>query len=424
MTAQIENPAQAFPGAQIPPADPAFMRPRPDHVPVELIRPYPFILGAKTQLPPHSFILPIHDYPPLFWAERAINGIQGAWVPRTLDLLQRIFLDNVNFSNRDSAPFAKFIGESWMSVPSETDPPDHAVFRSMLNPVFAPKRMAALEDKIRLYAREYIARFRDKGRCEFMSEFAFEFPIKVFLELMGLPQERAPEFLEWEHKLLHEPDINEVIRGTRSVVDYLRSEIAERRVRPQDDMISFGLAVEKNGRTLTDDELVGFTFNLFIGGLDTVSTNMAWQALHLAQNPQDQAWLREDPSRIPNAIDEMMRHYAAVAINRECVNEVTIDGVTIKPGDKVTLATYLGGHDPAAYDQPETVRLDRGRRHVSFGYGPHLCIGMHLARREMRIALEELLAGIGEFRLADDADITYYLAAIMQPITLPLQWDK
>jgi cytochrome P450 len=411
-----------FPTVDIPPADTAFLSPTPAHVPAGLIRPYPFILGAKSKQQPHSFIRAIHDGPEIFWAERATSGIQGAWIPRTLDLLHQIYNDTTHFTVRDSAPFARLIGESWYSVPSEVDPPLHALLRSMVNPVFTPKRMAVLEDKIRQYAREYILAFKTRGGCEFMTDFAFEFPIKVFLELMGLPQERVGQFMAWEHKLLHEPDINEVIAGTRAVVAYLREEIADRQKHPRDDLVTYGIQVEKDGRRLTADELVGFCFNLFIGGLDTVSTNMAWQFHHLAQHPDHQAILRRDPAMIPAAIEEMMRVYAAVATARECIRPVEIGGVSIMPGDKVMLATYLAGHDPAAYADPEAVIIDRAPRHVSFGYGLHLCIGMHLARREMRIALEEFLKEIPTFRIAPDADITYYLAAIMQPIQLPLAW--
>jgi cytochrome P450 len=408
----------------MPPADPAFLIPTASHVPADLIRPYPFILGAKTKVRPHSFIQAIHDNPGVFWAQRAANGIEGAWIPRTVDILHQIYNDNVNFLSRGSAPFAQMIGETWYSVPSEADPPEHAILRGMVNPVFTPKKMAALEEKIRLYAREYILGFKDKGGCEFMKDFAFEFPIKVFLELMGLPLDGVSQFMQWEHKLLHEPDINEVMAATRAVVAYLREEIEARRKSPREDLITFGVDIDKNGRKLSDDELLGFCFNLFIGGLDTVSTNMAWQFLHLAENPEDQATLRAKPDMIPAAIDEMMRVYAAVATVRECVNETQVNGVTMMPGDKVLLPTYLAGHDPEAYPDPETVIIDRAPRHVSFGYGPHLCIGIHLARREMRIALEEFLREIPEFRLSADADITFYLAAIVQPIDLPLEWGK
>jgi cytochrome P450 len=409
---------------EVPPVDPERLFPTPDHVPQDLIRPLPFVLGAKTKTPPHSFIAAVHEGPSVIWADRMFAGVRGSWVPRTLDLLHRVYNDNEHYKARDFAPFAKLLGEDWYLVPAEADPPLHGLLRSLVNPAFTPKKMTQLEEKIRGYAREYISPMRDRGGCEFLSEFAFEFPIKVFLELMGLPQERVGEFMQWEHNLLHEPNLDEVVRTIRAVVDYLRSEIQARRVNPRDDLISFGLEVEKDGRKLTDNELLGFCFNLFIGGLDTVSTNMSWQFLHLTQRRDQQAALRADPKLIPAAIEEMMRVYASVATSRECVKETRLGDVLVKPGDKVMLATFLAGHDPTVYAQPSEVILDRAPRHVSFGYGSHLCIGMHLARREMRIALEEFLAAIPEFSIAADADITYYLASIIQPTTLPLVWNS
>src|SRR3546814_3714366 len=104
--------------------------------------------------------------------------------------------------------------------------------------------------------------------------------------------------MAWEHKLLHEHDLQEVIKGTRAVVDYLREQIEDRKKNPRDDLISYGIEIQKDGRSLSENELLGFCFNLFIGGLDTVSTNMAWQFWHLARNPDDQRKLRENPDMI------------------------------------------------------------------------------------------------------------------------------
>jgi cytochrome P450 len=140
-----------------------------------------------------------------------------------------------------------------------------------------------------------------------LSDFAFEFPVKVFLELMGLPQNRVKQFLAWEHALLHEPDIERIKDATRSVVACVREEIEDRRVNPRDDFITFGVQAKVDGRKFDDNELVGFCFNLFLGGLDTVSSNMGMQVLHLAERPDHQAVLRANPAMIPDAIDEMMR---------------------------------------------------------------------------------------------------------------------
>jgi cytochrome P450 len=396
---------------------------RPAHVPPELVRPYPYILGARTKVHPHDFIAAIHEGPPLFWTDHGVIG-KGGWVPRRLEDIQSVFFNTEHFSSRGMSPFAGMIGETWDSIPADSDPPYHAVYRKMVNPLFTPIRMAALEEKIRGYARAQIMRLRPRGGCEYMSEFAFEFPIRVFLELMDMPQDRTADFLDWEHGLLREPDLTKIAAATRSVVGFLRGEIEDRRKNPRDDLISYGVQVRiENGRGLTDDELVGFCFNLFIGGLDTVSTNMGLQMRHMAEHPEHQELLRANPELIADAVNEMMRAYAAVSLIRKCVKEIEIGGVTVRPGDKILLPTYLAGRDPEAFDQPDEVRFERPSRHVSFGYGPHLCVGIHLARRELRIALEEFLGNIPDFRVKPGVEIESYLAAIIQPLTLPLVWN-
>jgi cytochrome P450 len=394
----------------------------PSHVPPELIRPWPFVLGAVSQDPPHDFAADIHKGPAIFYAHNAFPGGTPAWIARRDEDLRSIYMDHEHFTTKDFSPFSRLEGGNWRVLPIEFDPPQHTLYRMMMNPQFTPKRMAQLEDKIRHYAREYVLGFRDRGSCEFMSDFAFEFPIKVFLELMGLPLELTPSFMEWEHKLLHEPDINEVAAGTKAVINYLRGEIEDRRKNPRDDLVTFGVQAEIEGRKLDEDEVLGFCFNLFIGGLDTVSTNMGLQFRHLAEHQEHQALLRAEPERISDALDEMMRAYAAVTTFRTCVKETVVAGVTIKPGDMVGLSTLLAGRDPEVYDRPNEVILDRKPRHVGFGFGPHLCIGMHLAKREMRIAIEEFLKLLPPFSIAPGVKVKSYLASMVRPVELPLVW--
>jgi cytochrome P450 len=150
---------------------------------------------------------------------------------------------------------------------------------------------------------------------------------------------------------------------------------------------------------------------------------MAMQFRHLAEHPEHQATLRAHPEMIPDAIEEMMRAYAAVATSRECIKETSIRGVTIRAGDKVQMSTFLAARDPAMYPNPNEVILDRKPRHVSFGSGVHICVGMHLARREMRIAMEEFLGCIPPFSISPGKTITSYLAAMIQPLELPLVWS-
>lgn len=397
---------------------------RPAHVPEALVRDYPIRYGTTIDENPFERIIPaIHaEMPEIFYAMDAYPGGSPAWILRRAEDMRAVYFDTEHFSNKDFAPFAKLVGESWSSLPAETDPPMHALYRAFVNPLFAPKAMVLLEDRIRGYARDYLATLAPRGGCEFMNDFAFEFPIKVFLELMGLPIELAPTFLTWEMDLLHNNDLGAIAAATRNVVDYLRGEIARCKTKPGNDLISYGVTAQIDGRGLTDDELVGFTFNLFIGGLDTVSTNMAWQFRHLAEHQDDQARLRANPALINDAIGEMMRAYGAVTTYRTCAKAITVNGVTFQPGDKIAMATPLAGRDPMEFEAPNDVRLDRHPRHLSFGYGPHLCVGMHLARREMRIALEEFLAGVPPFRLDPDQPCQTRLGGIIQPATLPLIW--
>ena len=174
---------------------------------------------------------------------------------------------------------------------------------------------------------------------------------------------------------------------------------------------------------MSDQELLGICFNLFIGGLDSVSTNMSWQIFHLATHPDDQQRLRVDPAIIPSAIDELQRYYAAITTYRRCIKPFKIVGVTINPGEFVGMSTTIAGRDDREYVDPNVVSLDRRPRHVSFGYGPHSCLGMHLARREMKIALEEILAVLPPFHLQPGGRICTMLHSTLQPDILPLTWS-
>lgn len=396
--------------------------PLPPHVPESLVRPFPLIVGLTTKTDPFAEMAEVHDWPDVFYAQHAYPGGGPSWIVRKAADLREIYLDTTNFSSKDFAPFAKILGANWNLIPAEIDPPAHALYRAFANPIFTPKAMTKLEDGIRRYAREGIQVFRDKGECEYMADFAFGFPIKVILELMGLPLEMAPKFLEWEMALLHNHDMSVLADAARKLVAYLTDQIEDRRTNPGDDLISYAVQAEIEGRKLTHDELIGFTFLMFIGGLDTVSANMGLHALHLAQRPDHQKFLRENPDRIPDAIEEMMRAYAPVTTYRTCVREIEFRGVKMMPGDKVAMCTTTAARDPEASDAPAEVRLDRKPKHVSFGYGPHLCLGVHLARRELRIALEEFLALVPDFQLKPGHELEWHMGVI-QPVELPLVWS-
>jgi cytochrome P450 len=344
------------------------------------------------------------ELPPAFYVQGLV-GLSDGWVFRRASEMREILIDTEHFSNAGTATFAPLAGGNWAMIPSEQDAPLHTLYRGMINPRFTPKAMAQLDDRIRGYARDYILGFRDSGGCEFMSAFAFEFPIKVFLQLMDMPQSRTAQFLHWERTMLHSDNVAEIGIATRAVVSYLKEEIALRRQNPGDDIISYGIAADIAGRKLSEEELLGFCFNMYLGGLDTVSTHLGHIFRHLAENPDQQEQLRADPALLPGAVEELMRAYGSVVSMRLCRKARRIGGVDVMPGDRVVIPTILSGRDPEEFDDPDTVRFDRRPRHMSFGFGPHMCVGMHLARRELRIALEEFLALVPAFRLAPGVEI-------------------
>ncbi len=398
---------------------------RPAHVPDALVRPYPFAgLERTTTADPRSFLPEVHKGPAVFWADGAHHLAAGAWIPRRFEDLQKINMDSEHFSPRGMSPYGALLGESWFLLPVEADPPVHALYRLALSPLLAASRIAVLDDKIRSYARTRMEALKPAGGCEFVTDFAFEFPIRVFLDLMGLPQEGMSQFLAWEHMILRSSNREEMTEATRSITEYLEAECESRRVNPKNDLLTLCVEAEIEGRKLTRDELTGFCFNLFVGGLDTVSTNMSSHFRYLAERPDQQRLLRAHPEKIPDAVEELMRAYAGVTTSRRCIVETQIGDVTVMPGDFVMLPTMLGSNDPEVFENPELIDFDRKPRHVSFGYGPHICIGIHLARRELRIAMEQALAVLPEFSLEPGAEITSYLAGIVGPRELPLVWAR
>ncbi|MGW8204688.1 MULTISPECIES: cytochrome P450 [Sphingomonadales] len=397
----------------------------PDNVPRELVMPFALTPRRATTVNPYTDIIPkLHEGPPIFYGTDVFPGRQPGWVVRRAEDLRKIYADTDSFGKRGNTGFAAGIGESWDIIPTELDPPRHTGFRNALNPVFSPKRMGELDGKVRLRAREYIDKFKDKGECDFVRDFAIPFPVSIFLDLLGLPQEEMQQFLDWEFSLLHTDDMEDRVKGTRAVKAYLLNAIEDRRKNPGDDLISIALQLEYEGRQWTPEEVFGHCFNLYLGGLDTVSANIGLHFHHLATHPADQDALRQNPAGATVAIEELLRAYAAVTTFRICTKDVVLHDVTIRAGDRVAMSTPLGSNDPEAFEAPTHIRFDRRPSHLTFGYGPHRCLGAHLARRELQIAMQEMLAALPAFTVQPGFDVPFYLSNIIHVESLPLVWAR
>lgn len=408
MATLMERPAEAIPA----------------HVPPELVVESPLYSRLTVYENPYETLIPrVHQGPRITYVTNIFPGKRPGWLVRRAEDLRALLQDTDHFVKRGMGKWAEGIGEDWLAIPTEADPPIHAFYRQALNPQFSPQKMMALSDQIRGRARALIDKFKDKGGCDFLEEFAVGYPVNIVLDLLGLPQERMGQFLQWEHEMLHTDDMEVRGQATRAVKNYLLEEIESRRRNPRDDYITRVLDFEVDGRKWNEDEVFGHCFNLYLGGLDTVTAHLGLAFHHLATHPEHQRQLRADPSLSIVAVEEMLRAYAPVTSFRICAKRVEFAGVTIMPGEYVSVATAVVGRDPEQYPDPGQIRFDRKPSILTLGGGIHKCLGMHLARRELQIAFEEFLSAIPEFRVEEGFKVPFHAGNILHVEALPLVWD-
>jgi cytochrome P450 len=397
----------------------------PDHIPANLLRDIdPWQLLMSAGMDAHERAGKFHqEFPRIFYATK-LGFLGGIWVPRLAVDIRNILQDTETFSSASYTGIAKMIGETWNLIPVETDPPMHTQYRALLNPLFSPKRMAALEPQVREVAARLIAGFLDKGECYFNEEFALVYPIEIFLRLMGWPVEMAPKFSDWARTLIKTKDPQEATEACRKIADFVRGRIEERRARPTDDFTSFVVTAQVDGRPLTQDEAMGMCFLVFIAGLDTVTSSLGFQFLHLGRNPEQQARLRANPEMIPQAVEELLRFYSIVNPIRTATKDVKIGEAQIRKGERVLLSLEFANYDSTEFENPCSVDFDRGgsRRHFSFSMGPHHCIGSHLARRELIIAVQEWLARVPPFAVSDLDKIEMRASGVFGLENLHFKW--
>ncbi|KUM25694.1 cytochrome [Mesorhizobium loti] len=377
--------------------------PVPDHVPPEMVRDFSlFTSPGMSPTPngdPHAAVACVHSGPPIFYSPLNTRDGRGTWVITRASDQRRVLQDTETFSSHRSI-FASALGESWPMIPLELDPPAHGAFRSLLNPLFSPKRVSALEPAVRERAIRLIAGIAASGTsCDVMKDFAFPFTVNIFLHLLGLPDDRIDTFVGWARDLLHGDDVKRPA-AARTIVSFIDELAAARRKDLVDDFMTFIVQAQVEGRRLTKQEVRGVGILVFVAGLDTVAAAIGFDLAYLARNLKDQELLRGEPDRIVLAAEELLRAYPTVQLIRVATKDIDFEGAPIRKGDYVSCATVIANRDPAEFECPNTVDLAReDNRHATFGFGPHRCLGSHLARREIVIGLEEWLARIPTFRI-------------------------
>ncbi|WP_445948788.1 cytochrome P450 [Sphingorhabdus sp.] len=394
----------------------------PDHVPANLVQFLDFRTGLGSC--PHARIAEFHKGPPVFYSpvghQDRGGESNGTWILTKAADIRTMLQEAQLFSS--AQPRSHAMGESWRLIPLEVDPPEHALFRAPLNPLLSPKRIKELEPELREMAGELIDKIKDRGECEFIRDFGEQYPVRIFLRLLGLPDTELQKFRSWADTIIH--DRKNRGKAMAEVKGFVEEQIALRRKDPREgELVTQVLNMKAGDRPFTDEEAMGMVFLLFIGGLDTVVSSLSFHFRHLAENPQDQKRLRDDPAMIPDAVEEMFRAYAVVTTARFANADTDMFGVPIKKGDMVTGSTLLSTSDPDEFENPGLVDIARNpNRHNAFSFGPHRCVGSHLARREIQVAIDEWNKRIPEFRVKPGAEIETLGGGVMGIKELPLVW--
>lgn len=396
----------------------------PDHVPAELVW-----SGRDISEFPKRFAEPYVDAvreiqkgPPIIWAENASFGKSG-WLLTRHALLEEAYLDAERFPVRFNGDLSKMMGVEMPLVPFECDPPQHRQYRQLIQSYFLPRAVKAFDGVVHEYCDELIAAFALRKGCDFASEFAALLPSYLFLGLFGLPRDMLGQFLEWEHSYMSGETYEQQVGAAKEIMDYLRGVCAEKRRNPGHDLISTIVHGKVEGRAMTDAEIDGMCFLLYGGGLDTVANSLSWHLRHIAMCPDLQEELRASPEMIPAAVEELLRAYPVSNTTRTVGYDMEFHGVQMRKGDVVALPIFFAARDPAAYDDPNVVDIRRKARNLTFGTGVHNCLGIHLAKRELRIAYEQMLSRFRNIRIDPEGEVVFDFKTTWGVKNLPLIWD-
>ena len=323
-------------------------------------------------------------------------------------------------------------------IPLNVDPPEHSKYRKILDPLFAPKQMDAQEADITERVNHFIDTFADRGECNFSEEFAELLPSSVFLGLMGLPWDELETFLHLRDGILRPDKIDPdamFVAETRIAVQratgleiyaYFDKVCDERQQHPTDDILSHLVTVDIDGEKLTREEILDICFLFLIAGLDTVSDSLTCFYAFLANHPEHRRQLAENPALIANAVEELLRWESPVpsGVPRIATQDTELpNGMHVPAGTAVMVNYGAANVDPAEFSDAFEVRFDREtNRHIAFGAGVHRCLGSHLARRELRIALREWHRRIPDYSIKPGHEELVYPPGLRSVQDLTLVW--
>jgi cytochrome P450 len=351
----------------------------------------------------------------------------GVWLPVTHEDVAAISYDTEHFTSRsvivtEGRPLAP--APQGIAPPISSDPPFHHEARRLLLPAFSPKAIAPLEPFTRDYCHELLDAVAGQGTVDAAKDYAQHIPVRVIAKMLGFPEEDADQFREFVHNALESIDIpqEQRIENFGKLSEYLRAQVDDHIAHPRDDLTTFLLNAEMDGRKLDEEHVGGTMALLLIAGIDTTWSAIGASIWHLARTPADRERLVNEPDLMPFAIEELLRAYAPVTMARLVKDDFEFNGCPMKKDDWVLLPFPAANRDPEFFEDADEVVLDRvENRHAAFGLGIHRCAGSNLARMELRVALEVFLERFPVFSLADPDAVQWSGGQVRGPRTLPLK---
>jgi cytochrome P450 len=357
----------------------------------------------------------------------------GVWLPTKHADVAAVAYDTEHFTSRsiivsENRPPHE-LAPAGIAPPISSDPPYHMDARRMLLPIFSPQAVDKLEPSTRAYCQELVAAIQAKVAAgadvaDAAEEYAQHIPVRVIANMLGLPEGDGDQFRVFVNNILEgvARPLEERIDGFMALFEYLRTHIEDHVANPRDDLITFLLESELHGQPLDVFQVARTIALLLIAGIDTTWSAIGASLWHLAKTPADRERLVAEPELLPTAIEELLRAYAPVTMARLVKEEVEIGGCPMQPEDWVLLSFPSANRDPEVFERPDEVILDRSpNRHAAFGLGVHRCAGSHLARMELRVALEVWLEAFPSFELADPAGVRWSGGQVRGPRVLPVR---
>jgi cytochrome P450 len=372
-------------------------------------------MGPEMAANPQPVWKMLRDEMPVLPIDGMLSS-RAVMLSRKEDIMEALRHPEVFSSNMDAVD----LKNKRPMIPLQIDPPDHKKFRKLLDPIFAPRKMQAMDDEVSALVNNLIDAFIEKDGVDFAKEFSVPFPSVVFLTLLGLPPEDLDIFLTMKDGIIRPDHVTGKSRDSKessdyqqkiadSVYDYFNQVLDKRELERRDDLLSLFLDADIEGERLSREDILDICFLFLIAGLDTVTATLDCMFSFLAQNPDHRRQLVEDPSIIPNAIEELLRWETPVmSIARVAVADTELGGCPVHAGDQLMVMIGSANTDQAEFPDGDIVRFDREvNPHIAFGGGIHRCLGSHLARLELRVALREWHKRIPDYEVEPGHTLVY-----------------